>query len=253
MKTLNKQEITNYVLDNPSYFNFMQQEIEGRLNTTENLSIPKIQKKIIDEVYEPLTQAEIDKITPATQKAESELYPILHKVGINISKPMNWEIIKSNNGFNWNVCYTQGGVIILSQKRLDTDDNLVRTLAHEMIHIYQRRYPKLFRDFYKKKMKFTDFKPNEKQLQKIDELGIDKIYVENPDNCRLGLMVYNKKYLPITIILPNEKQPLNIVLELTDDDVIWDKEKKHEMNAYDKVTLDQPNEMFAYMVTKNIK
>jgi hypothetical protein len=66
-------------------------------------------------------------------------------------------------------------------------------------------------------------------------------------------MVYDKKYLPITIILPNEKQPLNIVLELTDDDVIWDKEKKHQMNAYDKVTLDQPNEMFAYMVTKNIK
>jgi hypothetical protein len=24
------------------------------------------------------------------------------------------------------------------------------------------------------------------------------------------------------------------------------------MNAYDKVRLDQPNEMFAYMVTKNI-
>ena len=32
----------------------------------------------------------------------------------------------------------------------------------------------------------------------------------------------------------------------------WDKEKNHQMNAYDKVRLDQPNEMFAYMVTKNI-
>jgi hypothetical protein len=66
-------------------------------------------------------------------------------------------------------------------------------------------------------------------------------------------MVYKEKYLPITIILPNERQPVNIVLELTDNDVMWDKEKKHKMNAYDKVRLDQPNEMFAYMVTKNIK
>lgn len=252
METLNKQEIINYVLDNPSYFDFMPQEIEGRLNTTENLTIPQIQKMFIEDVYEPLTQAEIEKITPATQKAESELYPILHKVGINIHKPMDWVIIKSKYGYNWNVCYTQGSVIVLSQKRIDTDDNLARTLAHEMIHIYQRRYPKLFRKFYKEKMNFQDFRPNEKQLESIDELGIDKVYVENPDNCQLGLMVFKEKYLPVTIILPNENQPVNVVLELEDDKVIWDRDKKHQMNAYDKVLLDQPNEMFAYMVTKNI-
>ena len=252
MKTLNKEEIINYVLDNPSYFDFMPQEIQGRLNTSDNLSVSEIQKKIIEEVYEPLTQAEIEKITPATQKAESELYPILHKVGINISQPMNWEIIKSNNGFNWNTCYTQGGVIILSQNRIDSDDNLARTLAHEMIHIYQRKYPKLFRNFYKKKMNFSDLKLNEKQMESIDQLGIDQIYVENPDNCEMGLMVYKEKYLPISVILPNEKQPVNIVLELEKDKVIWDKEKKHQMNAYDKMRLDQPNEMFAYNVTKNI-
>ena len=252
METLNKQEIVNYVLDNPSYFDFMPQEIQGRLNTSEELTIPQIQRKIIEEVYESLTQAEIEKITPATQKAESELYSILHKVGINIHKPMQWVIIKSKNGFNWDTCYTQGSVIILSESRINGDDNLAQVLAHEMIHIYQRRYPKLFRKFYKEKMNFTDFKPTEKQLESIDELGIDKVYVENPDNCHLGLMVYKDKYLPITIILPNERQPTNTVLELTEDKVIWDKEKKQQMNAYDKVRLDQPNEMFAYMVTKKI-
>ena len=58
--------------------------------------------------------------------------------------------------------------------------------------------------------------------------------------------------MPISVILPNEKQPVNIVMELIDNKVVWDKEKKHQMNAYDKIRLDQPNEMFAYMVTKNI-
>ena len=177
---------------------------------------------------------------------------MLHKIGINITNPMNWVIIKSKNGYNWNVCYTQGGVIVLSQKRIDSDDNLARTLAHEMIHIYQRRYAKLFRKFYKEKMNFTDLKLTDKQLESIDELGIGDIYVENPDNCQMGLMVYKEKYLPISVILPNERQPVNIVLELEDDKVIWDKEKKHQMNAYDKMRLDQPNEMFAYKVTKNI-
>ena len=237
---------------NPSYLDFMPQEIKGRLNTTENLSIPQIQKMFIEDVYEPLTPQEIEKITPDTNKAEIELYPILHKIGISITNPMNWVIIKSKNGYNWNTCYTQGGVIVLSQKRIDSDDNLARTLAHEMIHIYQRRYPKLFRKFYKEKMNFSDLKLNDKQLESIDELGIGDIYVENPDNCQMGLMVYKEKYLPISVILPNERQPVNIVLELENDKVIWDKEKKHQMNAYDKMRLDQPNEMFAYKVTKDI-
>jgi hypothetical protein len=253
LRTLNKEEIIRFVMANPSSLDFMPHEIQGRLNTTENLSIPQIQRKFIEDVYESLTPQEIEKITPATQKAESELYPILNKVGINITKPINWVIIKSKNGYNWNTCYTQGAVIVLSQKRIELDDNLARTLAHEMIHIYQRRFPKLFRDFYKKKMNFTDLELNDKQLESIDELGLDSIYVENPDNCQMGLMVYKEKYLPITIILPNEKQPVNVVLELENDKVIWDKEKTHQMNAYDKVRLDQPNEMFAYMTTKNIK
>lgn len=252
MRTLNTQEITRFVLANPSFFDFMPQEIKGRLNTTENLSIPQIQRMFITDIYEPLTDSEIEKITPATHKAESELYPILHKVGINITQPMDWVVIKSANGYNWNTCYTQGNVIVLSQKRIDTDDNLARTLAHEMIHIYQRKYPKIFRDFYKCRMSFKDLKLNDKQLESIDELGIGDIYIENPDNCRIGLMVYKEKYLPISVILPNEKQPVNIVLELQNDKVIWDKEKSHQMNAYDKMRLDQPNEMFAYNVTKNI-
>jgi hypothetical protein len=253
LRTLNKEEIIRFVMANPSNLDFMPQEIQGRLNTTENLSIPQIQKKFIEDVYESLTPQEIEKITPATQKAESELYPILNKVGINITKPINWVIIKSKNGYNWNTCYTQGAVIVLSEKRIELDDNLARTLAHEMIHIYQRRFPKLFRDFYKKKMNFTDLELNDKQLESIDELGIDNIYVENPDNCQMGLMVYKEKYLPITVILPNEKQPVNVVLELENNKVIWDKDKSHQMNAYDKVRLDQPNEMFAYLTTKNIK
>ena len=48
----------------------------------------------------------------------------------------------------------------------------------------------------------------------------------------MGLMIYNKKYLPITVILPNEKTPVNIVLEITDDKVFWDKEKNHQMKFY---------------------
>ena len=252
MMTLNKEQIYNYVRNNPDYFDFLPHEIKGRLNTNENLSVIDIQKKFIKEIYSPLTPDEIEKITPFTQKAESELYPILHKVGITISEPMNWIIIKAKNGYNWNTCYTQGNVIVLSENRLNGDDNLVRVLAHEMIHIYQRRYPKLFRNFYKKKMGFSDYIPTEKELEDFETLGINDVFVQNPDNCEIGLMVYKEKYLPITIILPNEKQPVNVVLELTENGVVWDKEKKHSINAYNKTTLDQPNEMFAYMVTKNI-
>jgi hypothetical protein len=250
--TLNKEQIYNYVRSNPDYFDFMPQEIKGRLNSNENLSTQQIQKKFIQDVYSPLTESEIEKLIPATQKAETELYPILHKMGITLSQPMKWVVIKSNNGYNWNTCYTQGSVIILSQKKIDDDLDLPRTLAHEMIHIYQRKYPKLFRKFYKEKMNFDDFTPTQKQLEDFEKLGINDIYIHNPDICDMGLMVYKNKYLPISVVLPNQKQPVNIVLELTEDGVKWDK-SSHQMNSYDKMRLDQPNEMFAYKVTKNIK
>ena len=252
MVTLNKEQIFNYVKNNPSYFDFNQQEIKGRLNTNENLSVRDIQKKFIKDIYEPLTEEEIQKLIPATQKAESELYPILQKVGITVSEPMKWVVIKSKKGYNWNVSYTQGGVIILSQKCIDLDENLARTLAHEMIHIYQIKHPYLFRKLYKEKMNFDDYIPNEKQLDAFEELGINDIYVKNPDNCDLGLMVFKKKYLPVSVILPNERQPVNIVIELKEDGATWNK-STHQMNSYDKMKLDQPNEMFAYMATKNIK
>jgi hypothetical protein len=252
MITLNKQQIFNYVVNNPDYFDFSPHEVKGRLNVDDILSIKDIQKKFIKEVYSPLNTSEIESLTPETEKAESELYSILHKIGITISKPIKWVVIKSNNGYNWNTCYTQGSVIILSQKAIDKNANIARTLAHEMIHIYQRKHPDLFRSFYKKKMNFDDFIPTDKQLEDFDKLGINEMYVQNPDNCEMGLMVFNKKYLPISVIMKNEKQPVNIVLELNEDGVVWN-EKSHQMNSYDKIRLDQPNEMFAYMVTKNIK
>jgi hypothetical protein len=252
MITLNKQEIFHFVARNPSDYEFMPQEIKGRLNVNEDISVRDIQKMFIEKIYEPLTPSEIEKILPLTQKAESELYPILHKVGITISEPMKWRIIKAKEGYNWNTCYTKGSVIILSQKAIDKDLNLLRTLAHEMVHVYQRKYPKLFRKLYQEKMGFTDFEPNENQLNAMDELGIGNIYVENPDYCQMGLMVYKEKYLPISVILPDEKQPVNIVLELNENGVEWKDKKTHQMNGYTNQNLDQPNEMFAYMVTKKI-
>ena len=46
----------------------MPQEIESRLNTSEDLTIPQIQKKIVDEVYEPLSPSEIKKILPSLKR-----------------------------------------------------------------------------------------------------------------------------------------------------------------------------------------
>ena len=37
--TLNKEQIYNYVRNNPDYFDFLPHEIKGRLNTNENLTL----------------------------------------------------------------------------------------------------------------------------------------------------------------------------------------------------------------------
>jgi len=62
----------------------MPQEIQGRLNTSDNLSVSEIQKKIIEEVYEPfLIQEGFLTRTPRGRQLTDLTYKHLGKIRNN--------------------------------------------------------------------------------------------------------------------------------------------------------------------------
>ena len=249
MKTLSKLEIENLVMDYPHYCELRPHEIKARLKRFNNESQDEIQRIYIDEVYEPLTNSEMKRLVPSIQKANVRLYKIMKMFGLE-KNVIPWKFVKTKKGFDWDLCHTKSDVIILPQRKLDENKDMARTLTHEMIHLYQRHYPNIFKKYYEQKMHFSDLNLNESQEDSLNKLGIDRIYVTNPDTCEMGLMVYKKRYLPITVLMPNGRTPVNIILTVTKDKVILENKNPIDMNSYSKITLDQPNEMFAYIFSK---
>lgn len=249
MRTLSKIEIENLVMDYPHYCELQPHEIKARLNRFNNESQQDIQKIYIDEVYEPLTDAEMKRLLPAIEKANVRLYKVMKMFGLE-KKVIPWKFVKTKNGFDWDLCHTKADVIILPQRKLNDNKDMARTLTHEMIHLYQRYYPMVFKRYYEQKMHFSDLNLNEKQEESLNKLGIDRIFVTNPDTCEMGLMVYKNRFIPITIIMPNGRTPVNLILTIMEDKVVLQNKKPIKMNSYDGITLDQPNEMFAYIFSK---
>ena len=248
MRTLSKDEIRKFVLDYPHYFELQPHEVKLRLGKSSDLSIQDIQEEFVNDIYQPLTKDELRLLQPFVIKANNNLKRILKPFGLD-KKPIETIIIKSVDGRDWGMPYTKANVIIFPQSKIRRVVELGRTLTHEKLHIYQRKYPQLFKKLYKNKLNFDVLKLNEKQIESMREMGLDKIIINNPDTMDMGLMIYKGELLPLTVVYPNTDKPVNIVVRLKPDGVILEN-KGEQLRSYDKIRLDHPNEMMAYMVCK---
>jgi hypothetical protein len=218
------------------------------LGKSDDISTKDIQEEFINDIYQPLTKDELILLKPFVIKANNNLKRILRPFGLD-KKPIETIIIKSVDGKDWGMPYTKSNVIILPQSKIRKGAELGRTITHEKLHIYQRKYPQLFKKIYKDKLNFDVLKLNANQIKAMKEMGLDKIIINNPDTMDMGLMVYKGELLPLTVVYPNSDRPVNIVVRLTPDGVILEN-KGEQLRSYDKIRLDHPNEMMAYMVCK---
>ena len=235
-------------MDYPHYYELQPHEIKLRLGKEDDLSTIQIQEEFISEIYKPLTKEELRLLQPFVIKANNNIKRILRPFGLD-KKPIETIIIKSVEGRDWGMPYTKGNVIILPQNRIGRGKELGKTLTHEKLHLYQRKYPELFKKLYKDKLNFDVLKLNPNQIKSMKEMGLDKMIINNPDTIDMGLMVYKGELLPLTVVYPNTNKPVNITLRLKPDGVILEN-KGEQLRSYDKIRLDHPNEMMAYMVCK---
>jgi hypothetical protein len=248
MRTLSKDEIRKFVLDYPHYYELQPNEVKIRLGKSDDISTKDIQEEFINDIYQPLTKDELILLKPFVIKANNNLKRILRPFGLD-KKPIETIIIKSVDGKDWGMPYTKSNVIILPQSKIRKGAELGRTITHEKLHIYQRKYPQLFKKIYKDKLNFDVLKLNANQIKAMKEMGLDKIIINNPDTMDMGLMVYKGELLPLTVVYPNSDRPVNIVVRLKPDGIILEN-KGEQLRSYDKIRLDHPNEMMAYMVCK---
>ena len=176
MRTLSKDEIRKFVLDYPHYFELQPHEVKLRLGKSSDLSIQDIQEEFVNDIYQPLTKDELRLLQPFVIKANNNLKRILKPFGLD-KKPIETIIIKSVDGRDWGMPYTKANVIIFPQSKIRRVVELGRTLTHEKLHIYQRKYPQLFKKLYKNKLNFDVLKLNEKQIESMREMGLDKIII----------------------------------------------------------------------------
>lgn len=248
MKTLSKDEIRKFVLDHPHYYKLLPHEMKVRMGNENYSSVKQIQQDFIDNIYQPLTKDELIFLKPFVAKANENLKRILKPLRLD-KKPIETVIIKTVDGKDWQMPYTKANVIVLPQRVINANMRLARTLTHEKLHIYQRMFPDIFKKYYKQQLDFDSLKLNDNQLQGMKNMGLHKMMINNPDITDMGLMVYKSELLPLTVIMPNETKPVNIIVRLLPDGIILENNKKG-ISGYDELRLDHPNEMMAYMVCK---
>jgi hypothetical protein len=248
MRTLSKDEIRKFVLDNPKYFNLQPHEADYRLGKyNNNQSVKEIQLMFINEIYQPLSNKELKYLKPYVLKANKKLLDALRPFNLQ-NKKVETIIIKSKDGFDWGMPHTKADVIIIPENKIKAE-NIDRTIAHEKLHIYQRKFPEVFKKYYKEEMNFHPIKLNDKQLDGINEIGLDKMIITNPDTIDMGNMAYQEKYIPFTVIMPESKEITNVILELKPDGIIL-RNNNSPTPSYDKIELDHPNEMVAYSLCR---
>jgi hypothetical protein len=254
IKKLNKNEIIDFVFKTPEYYNLSKQESLNRIGFDSSIfPVEYVQDFYANKVFSEPTDSEINKLIPAIKQADLIVDKIMNRIGIN--KKLDWNIGKINNGFDWNYPQTREEVIFLPEYFFDNPDSKI--LAHEKIHIYQRKFPKIFDEIYKS-WGLKKIKLNEKEKQSIYEYNLSDRLIKNPDTTNFDKWVYpigNDYYiLPVYIINSNGK-PTNVGFKLDlknrDGNMYFTSDLSAIYDRYNSKQIDHPNEIFACKMTGN--
>ncbi len=139
IKYLSKEELMNILLeDKDNYYKTFNKTdlIVREVNTIEEYK-DKIKKSCLD-----ISEPDKNKLSKCIEKANNKLrnYKIVGFDG-NKCADIPWIIGLVNNDYENGFPHTRNNIIVLSDYVLNMDYNLVKTLIHEKIHIYQKTYP----------------------------------------------------------------------------------------------------------------
>lgn len=242
MKTLDKEAIKEFVLKNPQYYNYSIKEAKLRTGLDTN-DITELNKFYID-AYEPLNEEEFKVLVKYIKEADEKVKKIVSRVGLQ-DKNIEWKFIKMKKGTDWNFPNTKADVIILPQSAFKEPKQLFNTLVHEKLHIYQRKFPKVFTKYYADKYQFKPLILNDEQLESISELNIEDIIVNNPDTTDMGLMIFRNQIIPIPVIIEGRQYPVLAGLYVKGNKIMFTTDMSKYQKIFNVAQTDHPNEIFA--------
>lgn len=255
VKSLNQNEIIDFVYKTPQYSKLSKEEGINRIGfDPTQYGVDYIQYFYGNKVFSEPTKEEMNNLLPALKKADKIASKIVGKLGI--SKNIDWKIAKINKGYDWNFPQTRADVVFLPEWFFYKPS--VRTLVHEKMHLYQRQFPEVFNKLYNK-WGFKKIELNNSEINQIGSHGIYDKTINNPDTTDGGVWVFNKskdEYLLPAYVIGSNGRP-------TTFGFLMDKNNRNTpikfignisdySNFFGANQIDHPNEIFACRVTENI-
>lgn len=197
---LNKNQLlTTLILDKDNYYKrFYKSDLKAR-------NVKNIEEYFTNIKYsltEPTNEIK-EKVTDCVNKADIFFKNIKYDYfnGIDNNKLL-WKIgFIKNNLYEGGLPHTRGDVIILNidKVKYSNKSNLIKTLIHEKIHIYQKKYPekmqKYLRIYQFKKIKKRDEFDNIRANPDLDD------YIYQDKNSNTYKAIYNNNISSVEDII----------------------------------------------------
>ena len=218
-----------------------------------------IAKKIYVKNTINFTEVDKFKLNNILNSLNRRIIDFNKKNNTNIPVMKTWNLIKISSDMDWGFPYTIDNYIVISDDFITNGltEQMLSTLFHEQFHIYQRKYPIIFKKLYSQ-WNFKYIK-NFKLPSKIDDYIItnpdapnnDYIFKINKNNYLLPILILDKNnndnHLSKCIFLKKNKNSLQIkslkLVNLKDIPKYFARFYKIHQNYH-------PNEIFANLMSK---
>jgi hypothetical protein len=138
---LTKKELLDYLTSDNDNFYKTFKPIDLIVRKVENI---EEYVKLIDNNIDEFTNEEMRKLTKAMENCDHYLQNII-KPGFNgfKCKDIPWKIgCIVGKGYEYGLPHTRGEIVLFPRYKLNqSEKTFTRTLIHERIHIYQKKYP----------------------------------------------------------------------------------------------------------------
>jgi len=209
---LSKEEIREFMVkDEDKYVNGLSKyDLYARKIETKEKYIDKIKEQgkncnIIEKMKIMYCINEVNKYLDRidNKKMNDILFNILDKEDINAIKKIKWNIAKMDEGYEDDKPHTRNNIIFITNKILNDNDNkeLMKTLIHEKLHIYQRYNVRRMNEIINK-MGYIKMYTREEYIKE------NKLLRSNPDVN--DTIYYDIKNGRLCVGMYKSNEPLNI-------------------------------------------
>ena len=172
-----------------------------------------------------------------------------HIQNTQLLQRLQWKFVKVRDDIEMGFPHTHGDTIVLSDRFFQSDEHtMLETLIHELIHVFQRAYPKATQNYIQHVLKFVDVTNVMKKDQTF--LTYWNMSRNNPDI--EGIYAWKGTYIPLHMY--NNEHPRNIadsrvrIYNIKTQQIENDETEYHTFFPFYITQKEHPNEIMAVII-----